>query len=36
MAGIQDKYVSTISIGGRNILNLRFSDDFILDSLFKR
>ena len=27
MAGIQDEHVSTISIGGRNLYNLRFADD---------
>ena len=27
MAGIQDEHISTISIGGRNLSNLRFADD---------
>ena len=30
MAGIQDEHISTISIGGRNLSNLRFADDIDL------
>ena len=30
MAGIQDEHISTISIGGRNLSNLRFADDIEL------
>ena len=30
MAGIQDEHISTISIGGRNLYNLRFADDIDL------
>ena len=34
MTGIQDEYISTISIGGRNLSNIRFADiiDFISGS----
>ena len=32
MAGIQDKHIYTISVGGRNLSNLRFSDDIDLIS----
>ena len=32
MAGIQDEHISTISIGGRNLSNLRFADDIDLIS----
>ena len=32
MAGIQDENISTISIGGRNLSNLRFTDDIDLIS----
>ena len=30
MAGIQDRHISTISIGGRNLSNIRFADDIDL------
>ena len=30
MAGIQDEHIFTISIGSRNIFNLRFADDINL------
>ena len=30
MAEIQDEHISTISIGGRNLSNLRFADDIDL------
>ena len=30
MAGIQDEHISTISIGGRNLSNIRFADDIDL------
>ena len=30
MAGIRDKHISTISIGGRNLSNIRFADDIDL------
>ena len=30
MTGIQDEHISTISIGGRNLCNLRFVDDINL------
>ena len=30
MAGIQDEHISTISISGRNLSNLRFADDIDL------
>ena len=30
MAGIQDEHISKISIGGRNLSNLRFADDIDL------
>ena len=30
MAGIQDEHISTISIGERNLSNIRFSDDIDL------
>ena len=30
MAGIHDEHISTMSIGGRNLCNIRFTDDIDL------